>query len=80
MAETLFALRIRRGRSDRTGRRGLLRRRCRAVSAIRSAAGDERKGDDSEAGDDDFFHKWIVGLMFNEQSMMTPSDTPRHGV
>jgi hypothetical protein len=80
MAETLFGLRIRGRRGGGTGHRSLLRRRGRAVGGIRGAAGDERKGNDGKAGDDDFFHKWIVGLMVNEQSMMTPSDAPRHGV
>jgi hypothetical protein len=64
MAETLFALRIRRGRGGWTGRRGLLRCRGLAVGFIRGAAGDERQGDDGKAGNNNFFHRWIVGLMF----------------
>jgi hypothetical protein len=43
---------------------------------IRSATGDKREGDDGKTGDDDFFHNWNVGLMVNEQSIMTPSIAP----
>jgi hypothetical protein len=59
---------------------GILRRSGGFVGAIRGAAGEERKGDDSETGSDDFFHKGMVGLMVNEQPMMTPFSAPRHGV
>ena len=75
-AETLFALRIRRGRGGRTMVSGILRRSGLAMGFIRSATGDEREGDDGKTGDDDFFHNWNVGLMVNEQSIMTPSVAP----
>ena len=80
ISRTLFALRIRRGRGCGTVISGILRRCGLAVGFIRGAAGDERKGDDGKAGNNNFFHRWIVGLMVNEQSMMTPSNAPRHGV
>jgi len=65
MAETLFGLRIRRGRCCGTVISRILRRRGRAVGGIRGAAGDERKGNDSKAGNNNFFHKWNVGLLVN---------------
>jgi len=65
MAETLFGLCIRGRRGCGTVISGVLRRGGLAMGFIRSAAGDERKGDDGNAGNDNFFHKWIVGLLFN---------------
>ena len=70
-AETLFGLRVRGRRGSRTGHCCLLRRGGRAVGGIRGAAGDECDCNASETGDNDFFHRWIVGLMFNLQSRMT---------
>jgi len=42
--------------------RGILRRGGRAACAIRGAAGYEREGNDSKAGEDNFFHKYVCLL------------------
>ena len=50
------------------------------MGAIRGAAGNERKGDDGKTGSDNFFHKGMVSLMVDEQPMMLPPTSHRHGV
>ena len=53
---SLLGLRIRGRRRGGTVIGGILRRRGRLVCAIRGAAADEGKGDDSETGSDGVFH------------------------
>ena len=59
-AKSLLGLRVRSRGGNRTGSCGLLRRGGRAMSAIGSATGDQGKGHDGEAGDDDFFHEGML--------------------
>ena len=61
----LLGLRIRGRRRGGTVIRGVLRRGGCFVRAIRGAAGNKSKGDDGNAGGDDFLHKWNVGLLVN---------------
>lgn len=58
-SRTLFGLCIRGSRGGGTMIRGILRRGGRAVCAIRSAAGYERESNDGNAGEDNFFHKYV---------------------
>jgi hypothetical protein len=58
-SRTLFGLCIRGSRGGGTMIRGVLRRSGRAVGGIRGAAGYQRQGNDSKAGEDNFFHKYV---------------------
>src|ERR1035441_5297853 len=57
---TLLGLCIRGSRGDGTRRRGLFRRGAPAVSAVRGAAGYQRKGNNGKARGDYFFHTWSL--------------------